>query len=382
MNLKFPEDVKSILKRKYANNYFSWSGSSDFSLKIVLGRLTEKEVISYGQKFHKWVDQWKANLPGELIWEEYNWKIVGKQTLPTALILKNPRDVALWIDELNHWESFDQIKKYLAKEFSQLSPRLLNSIYMTYGNQISELDKLLSVVNWLVKNRNSNLYARQLPIKGIDSKWVEKNKDIITQVLIEITPKENETDDFYSITGLKSFPFSVRVRILDPKLSAKIAGITDLTINLDELIKLDLGASKILLVENLQSGLALGVIPETIAIMGMGNSVSLLASVAWLKTLKIYYWGDIDTYGFAILNQLRMHFPSCVSVLMDKKTLLDNIDYKSLEPKQYTFGELANLTKLESELFESLKTHEWGQSLRLEQERIPWEYAWPIMQKI
>ena len=30
---------------------------------------------------------------------------------------------------------------------------------------------------------------------------------------------------------------------------------------------------------------------------------------AWLLEKEIYYWGDIDTHGFAIFNQLRGFLP-------------------------------------------------------------------------
>ncbi len=34
-----------------------------------------------------------------------------------------------------------------------------------------------------------------------------------------------------------------------------------------------------------------------------------LAEASWLKERDLFYWGDIDTHGFAILDQLRGHFP-------------------------------------------------------------------------
>src|ERR1022692_4377837 len=36
------------------------------------------------------------------------------------------------------------------------------------------------------------------------------------------------------------------------------------------------------------------------------------------------YWGDIDTYGFHILDRLRVLFPDVQSLLMDRDTLLEH----------------------------------------------------------
>jgi hypothetical protein len=42
----------------------------------------------------------------------------------------------------------------------------------------------------------------------------------------------------------------------------------------------------------------------------------------WLHRCQLHYWGDIDTHGFAILDQLRGYFPGAASFLMDRETLL------------------------------------------------------------
>ncbi len=39
-------------------------------------------------------------------------------------------------------------------------------------------------------------------------------------------------------------------------------------------------------------------------LFGSGYGFEFLSNVLWLAKLNIYYWGDIDTHGFAILNQL------------------------------------------------------------------------------
>ena len=61
---------------------------------------------------------------------------------------------------------------------------------------------------------------------------------------------------------------------------------------------------------------------ESMVIMGLGYSVDVLQEVKLLHDIAIYYWGDIDTDGFAILNRLRKYFPQTQSILMDEPTLL------------------------------------------------------------
>jgi hypothetical protein len=47
----------------------------------------------------------------------------------------------------------------------------------------------------------------------------------------------------------------------------------------------------------------------TMAVFGSGNRVGALKNAAWLSTVNIFYWGDIDVQGFQILSQLRAFHP-------------------------------------------------------------------------
>ncbi|MCU1337334.1 MAG: conserved hypothetical cytosolic protein, partial [Bryobacterales bacterium] len=50
-----------------------------------------------------------------------------------------------------------------------------------------------------------------------------------------------------------------------------------------------------------------------------------LSEVRWLRQPALHYWGDIDTYGFHILDRLRSTFPNAWSFLMDRETLLEHV---------------------------------------------------------
>jgi hypothetical protein len=87
----------------------------------------------------------------------------------------------------------------------------------------------------------------------------------------------------------------------------------------------------------------------------------------------MYYWGDVDTHGFAMLSRLRGHLPHAKSFLMDRQTLELHQPLWSVEASPY-LGELTLLTTVEATLFEELRSQRLGVGVRLEQERIA--YAW------
>ncbi len=108
-------------------------------------------------------------------------------------------------------------------------------------------------------------------------------------------------------------------------------------------------------------------------IFGAGYGFDVLAEANWLCSCRIHYWGDIDTHGFAILDQLRNFLPKADSFLMNRKTFLAHQVHWTEEP-QPTTSDLARLTPEENSLYDDLRRDQLGRRLRLEQERVG--FAW------
>lgn len=83
----------------------------------------------------------------------------------------------------------------------------------------------------------------------------------------------------------------------------------------------------------------------------------------------MYYWGDIDTHGFGILDQLRGHFAHVDSLLMDRATLDAHASVWGVEDQPLRI-DLHRLTPEESALYDDLRDNRIRTGLRLEQEHI------------
>jgi hypothetical protein len=97
--------------------------------------------------------------------------------------------------------------------------------------------------------------------------------------------------------------------------------------------------------------------------------------------LEALYWGDIDTHGFAILDQLRSHLRTVRSFLMDRATLPAFEPLWGEEDKQVVRN-LTTLNANETALYDDLRDNRIRKNLRLEQERISFgclEYALSIV---
>jgi hypothetical protein len=116
-------------------------------------------------------------------------------------------------------------------------------------------------------------------------------------------------------------------------------------------------------------------------LFGLGYGLERLAQVPWLKDREVFYWGDIDTHGFAILETLRTFFPNARSFLMDRETLLAHQSLWVDEPAPCD-KDLARLTTPEAALFEDLRADRLGSHVRLEQERISFGYLQQALAKL
>jgi hypothetical protein len=141
----------------------------------------------------------------------------------------------------------------------------------------------------------------------------------------------------------------------------------------DSFSHLSLDVCRVFITENETNFLAFPDVEKSIVVFGAGYGWDALANGHWLNDCDVYYWGDIDTHGFAILNQLRRHFPHVKSLLMDRDTLIEHAAAWGSEPKQ-SLGSLPMLTSDEGALYDDLQNNTIKESLRLEQEYIG--YSW------
>jgi hypothetical protein len=173
--------------------------------------------------------------------------------------------------------------------------------------------------------------------------------------------------------GFRDKPLRVRFRILDLAL-ALLPNDTehDHTLTEEDFARLDLPVETVFITENEINFLAFPPVPRAMVIFGAGYGFRNLARIDWLQTRKLCYWGDIDTHGFAILNQFREHFPHATSLLMDRETLLAHRKHWQTEPHPET-AVLTRLTEAEQSLYDDLRENRLGDRVRLEQEKIRFE---------
>jgi hypothetical protein len=379
-----PDAVREFLTRRFNNQHQNWlAAEGTWPLVVSLGTPTEKDIADDTAAVRAWTLAWQVySGPGEVVSESRQFARLGTQRFPVALRLEVAAAVARAVGQEKRWATASERYGYLAERWPALvrGMALASRFNVLADYADDDFERLVSLLAWLDANPASNLYLRQLPIEGLDTKWVGQRTGLIGGLLRELKADAAASDDFHALCGLRKAAHRVRIRLLCPELRKLVGGLCDIEAPANELATLPIEPSAVVIVENLETGLALPDMPGTVAVMRLGNAVSVLAVLPWLRGAKAVYWGDIDTHGFAILARARQVLPQLRSVMMDEKILCSHRSLWVREPVQYVDPALEGLHGSEKAVYEGLRTHAWGQNVRLEQERLVWEAALQTLQ--
>ena len=256
---------------------------------------------------------------------EIKHRQLGRNTIPVAAWLDTEQDALALIGKRREALRFQAILESAARVFPDLRPWFAQRPLLAIEHT-DDWPALLEVLRWVVAHPRPNLYLRQIDVPGVHTKFIEHNKALLSELLDRVLPPEvtnthvSGVRGFERRYGFRAKPVPIRFRLLDRQLA--IHGLSDLTVPSDEFAQFAPDARRVFITENEINFLAFPQLPESLVIFGAGYGFEPLAQARWLHEKTIYYWGDIDTHGFAILDQLRAYFPAARSLLMDRETLL------------------------------------------------------------
>lgn len=344
-------------------------------LRLTLKGPDSTELAERFDAARTWIAELSAIAHTRIEWREVNHRVLGAQRLPQSIWLDTLQDALALAGKRRDAARFTEIVSLTRSTqpalLAWLHKRPLRAV------ELAELwPKLLAVVSWLANHPRPGIYLRQVDIPGVHSKFIEAQRGVLAELLDLVLPAEAIAAEYSGVSqfcaryGFLDKPTRIRFRVLDAQLGLLPgAGLPDVTLDAASFAGLDLPLRRVFITENETNFLAFPPVEGAIAIFGAGYGWEALAQAEWLKRVDIHYWGDIDTHGFAILDQLRGRFEHVASFLMDRATLLAHEALWGEEPDQ-VLHDLNRLNATEQELFDALRDNRIRKGLRLEQERV------------
>ncbi|GCD99641.1 Wadjet anti-phage system protein JetD domain-containing protein [Embleya hyalina] len=372
-----PRDLAAKLRARFDRGEFLTmlaTGQPWHPLELPIRGPGPRELVDNFAAAQTWVRLWEDTAPPAMRVEYRNvgGRLLGTNRLPASVV----------IDDYSHlWDLLGvrgTVRRYtdLLSHTEEFAPRVAAWMIENPRHVLAHHDiwpTLITAVIWIERHARPGTHLRHLDIPGVDTKFVETHRGVLTDILDRHLPDERidpgaPRSDFIGRYRFARKPEYVRIRRLGGPENL-FGPFSEAAVRVDELATTALRVDTVYVVENEITYLAFPPVRDAIVVFGAGYAVTRLAPLGWLHDRSLLYWGDIDTHGFAILDRLRRTFPHTRSMLMDHATLLAHRTQWVVETRPIK-EELPHLTKSETDVYRALTDDGLGTGVRLEQERI------------
>lgn len=380
-----PDDIKDQLERSWLRGDICRASVRDtggFPLIIPLRQPSAKVMLDDFANMQDWVKLMRAYAQKkqlQLEYKQFKHRVLGQQRLPSHMLLHSPQQAATLIAKAQLLKTFCHLYKKIGGYADSLQAWAFKHP-MKVLELADQWQQILALCVWMQANPQPKIYLREVDVAGVDSKFIEKYKKVLAALFDLILPVFAIDDDFSGVSGFArrygflDKPLMLRVRPLDANITLlSCQGHQDVMLTAKALARIRSDVQEqveiVFVVENEINYLSFPDVPNALLVFGSGYGFEALKEVGWLATRPWHYWGDLDTHGFAILDQLRCNFSHVRSFLMDKNTFIRHEHAWGKEPKQEK-KDLKHLSEAEGDMYDVLRFNHLGEGLRLEQERI------------
>jgi hypothetical protein len=367
-----PEELALRLTRQWQNPHWREQrllSTKAWPLELAIGKPDAKQFANESAHVLQHIQSWREVSVGEVGWVQQKYRDAGEAvSIPRYWRLNKPSE---WVQATGNAQvasDYSLLSRLVVKADPLFHPLLIRQLARIRFLSESELIQVTQAALKLEPGCAQGKPLRALSIAGGDSKFIERHRRLLTGML------DLRFDDEVSEMGLETFLGAVSEKdhwLLLVPLSLNLLPFEQLRIRASELMRTPLMAGRILVVENEQCSYQLPPVPDCIAVLGAGLNLSWMEA-EWLADRQLAYWGDLDSWGLAMLGKARTH-QRHVQPLMMEQQVFDQFETRSvIEPVQYQMVESLDLTEQEKQLFQYLLGRERG---RLEQEFIPIEFV-------
>jgi hypothetical protein len=332
-----------------------------------IGRPTPHQLASQTREVREHVQRWRQVSVGEVVWESVSFRAASEPVdIPTAWTLCNPSQWVAAIDDPIVERDFRKLTVLLA----QVDPQF-HSVLVRHAVLILELSeesvlKAVRTAEVLEQGCAAGKPLRALAVAGNDTKFIERHRVLILKLLD--ARFENQPGEL----GLEAFLDALDEGdhwLLVAPLEKGLLPFKRQSVPASDLMAMGLPGTHLLIVENERCLHQLPPLPGTVAVLGSGHNLAWMQA-EWLREKAIGYWGDLDTWGLAMLAIARVHQPKLEALLMNQHTFEAHAALAVSEPYPSSDLPPVALSDLERTLYLHLRHAEKG---RLEQEFLPRE---------
>lgn len=360
--LEHPETVLALAGSRWDRVLRAWMRGEEVPLRVPVrgGTLPTRDVLRNLPAYRAWIRAWET-VP-HVSWKRVRKGALGEVPVPVCVTPPTIDAYADWVGtggELARVRSrLDALSRYGADPAALARVR---SDLAEMGRE--EFGHLLALLDWR-RGCPDPVRARDVPLIGVGSKWVENRIGLIEPVLAACGLTRDGSDRFERCGLLRGSGARLPIRFHPGDFP-----VLDLDCDPTSLIGWPERVHTLLVLENEAPFRTLLPRPGYALAWGCGHAArATLPGLPAASGLRLIYWGDCDSHGYAILDALRADLPRIRSVGMGLDTVLAWQDRVIPEaPSERVTTGMPRLTNAEAAA-RSLLLDRRG---RLEQERVP-----------
>ena len=284
--MRSPDDVLDQVHAKYRKTWRDWllndgGGPFSFSLSAPSAQVIAHESDLVGRWLRSW-REWAAAHPSASLRRATRRTIVGDQEVFTHLDVPSVGDlVALDKDLAGHWSLANVRWARLRTTPGGAAQEPLRP-YLQHVIDLDDADFeiLLGATEWFLANPRSGLTIRQVPVPGMHTKWLARNRRLVMAGLNifqradagDTSSDEDLEQDELDSLGLRALPVHVDLILADPADRARVGGLRHVNAPLPEIDALPVRPDTVLIVENKESALLVPDHPRTVVIHSLGTT--------------------------------------------------------------------------------------------------------------
>lgn len=358
----------------YENNTSFKLNGDAFSIITLTDKLVESNLTLLSSFYSSWQSLSKDK-SRFVHWKEKKLKQFGVQRYPEKLHFESIVELIDFVNLKVTYEQLLSFYKCLNLYSNKLPPLLNKHTKWFFDNGLDQTHLFIKCLEWLLNNHDSGVYIRQIDVEGADTKWIEKNRTVLTEA-VKLIREESTSKSLEELLGFRKPESMIRFRVFGKPLRDFFRGCDDISLTLSGLKKISGHVShlvkKVVVLENEVTGLVFNGIDEGICFFKLGNAVPVLAEIPFVENCEsCLYFGDLDIDGLLILSRYRKRLPQVESVMMDVNVFKKYTSSSVCDGNKLT-SEKLNLNESELDLLTLLQDKKKeGEPSRLEQELIP-----------
>jgi len=364
--MKTPKALSKKLARQWQdpaireNRLLSQGG---WPVKLSIGIPTSRNMTQNLQETKDHLNLWRDVSTGTVHWESIRYRSTADPVdIPVSWQLDKPTEWIAAIHSSEVTQTFNQLIKIISSTDPLFHSLLVGQLHLIANKPVDEVIKAASLALVLEQDSAAGAPLRTLSFEATDTKFLERNRILLTRLL------EVRFGKFVGELGLENFLGAADEGghwLLLVDMDGSLLPFDQIRVRDSELFEINIPGDYVLVIENERCVHHLPTIKNAVAVLGAGRNLNWM-SATWFDQKRVAYWGDIDTWGLAMLAQARRLQPSLTALLMSKEIYHQYCEQCAVEePTCAGDKPPPGLTKVERKLYLDLLTKTKG---RLEQE--------------